>query len=260
MTAAAADASIQKASEKINEASDLVQKLYDGVNQLLSWVPDAFAHLIEPIKKGMEEFGKFHAKIFDEIKQFLTERGSPSRLREVAEQWTSQVAKQLGTIAGDLKLDKHRSNIEWEGRAAEAYKALIPGQVGAVNGVKGATDKMVLALDSLANAIEMFWVSITIAFTSFVVGLFAALAGIAGVVTAPPAIVALSSVAVVVVGLITAAITALVSTIQPINSQAKSTKKNVDELGNKWAKPNNNVELDDGSVSDGDGSNWEARR
>ena len=260
MTAAATDAIIEKANEKITEANDLVNKLYDGVNKLLSWVPDIFAHLIEPIKKAMEEFGKLHERIFKEITQFLTDRGSPSRLREVAGQWTSKIAKQLGTVAGDLKLDKHRSNIEWEGRAAEAYKALVPGQVDAVNGVKGAADKMVLTLEALANAIEMFWVSVAIAITTFVVGLFAAIAGIAGVVTAPPAIVALSSVAVVVVGLITAAITAIVSTIQPINSQARSIKKTVDELGNKWAKPNNNVELDDGSVRDGDGSNWEARR
>ncbi len=42
--------------------------------------------------------------------------------------------------------------------------------------------------------------------------------------------------------------------------QAKSTKKTVDELGDKWAKPNTNVELDDGSVSDGDESNWEVRQ
>lgn len=32
----------------------------------------------------------------------------------------------------------------------------------------------------------------------------------------------------------------------------------VDHL-DTWAKPTN-VELDDGSVSDGDGSNWEARQ
>lgn len=258
MTTAAADATIQKAAEKITEANDLVNKLYEGVNQLLSWVPEMYVPLIEPIKKGMEEFGKLHMKIFEEINQFLTERGSPSRLREVAGQWTAQATK-LGAISGDLNLDKHRTNIEWEGRAAEAYKALVPGQVSAVNGVKGAADKVVLTLDALANAIEMFWVSIGIAVTTFAVGLFAALAGIVGVVTAPPAIVALTSVAVVVVGLITAATTAIVSTIQPINSQAKAVQKTVDELGDTWSKPSNGVELGDGTVRDGDDSNWEAR-
>ncbi len=145
-----------------------------------------------------------------------------------------------------------------EGRAAEAYKALVPGQINAVNGVKGAADKMVLTLDSLANAIEMFWVSIGIAVVTLAVGLTAALAGICGVVTAPPAIVALTSVAVVVVGLITAAVSALISTIQPINSQAKAVQKTVDELGDTWSKPTNGVDLGDGTVRDGDESNWEA--
>ena len=45
-----------------------------------------------------------------------------------------------------------------------------------------------------------------------------------------------------------------------VSSQAKSIQKTVDELGDKWAKPNSSVELDDGSISDGDGSNWEVRQ
>ncbi|MEB3367543.1 WXG100 family type VII secretion target [Saccharopolyspora mangrovi] len=256
---AAADSTIQMATEKLTEARDLVNQLYDGVNQLLSWVPEMFVHLIDPIKKGIEEFGKFHMKIFEEIKQFVTQPGSPGALREVSERWTSQVAGKLGNIAGELGLDFHRTNIEWEGRAAEAYKALVPGQVKAVNGVKGAADSMVTTLGTLANAIESFWVSILIAITTFVGGIIAAIAGIAGVVTAPPAIVALTSVSVVVIGLITSAINALVSTIQPINLQAKSIAKTVDELGDKWRKPENNVEMGDGTVRDGDESNWEAR-
>lgn len=260
MTTSTGDDVLHQVSGKITEVQELMQKLYDGVDQLLSWVPEAFVHLIEPIKKGMEEVGKLHRQMFDELMRIWDRRGSPSLLREKSQQWSDLVSGKLGAVAGDLKLDRHRSAIEWEGRAAEAYKALVPGQVDAVNGVKGAADKMVVALDALANAVEMFWVSVIMAVVTFLVGLGAAIAGVAGVVTAPPGIVVFFSFATVAVGLITAAVGAFYATVQPINTQTKSVQKTIDELGGKWSTADNGVDLSDGSVSDGDRSNWEVRR
>lgn len=259
MTAATGDDVIHMVSGKLTESQEMVQKLYDGVDQLLSWVPEAFMHLIEPIKKTVEEFGKLHVKIFEEIGEFLTKRGEIDLLRTVSEQWSDRVAAPLKDVSGALNLDKHRSNIEWEGRAAEAYKALVPAQAGAVTSLQGAADKMVTALDSLANAIEMFWVAVGVAVVTFVVGLVAAIAGLAGIVTAPAAIAGACGVVSVVLGLIGAAVTAFYATVQPINSQIKIIRSVTDGLGGKWATPDNGVDLSDGSASDGDRSNWEVR-
>ncbi|MGW0890613.1 hypothetical protein [Saccharopolyspora sp. NPDC002578] len=259
MTAAAGDDVIHMVSGKLTEVQEMVQKLYDGVNQVLSWVPEAFLRLIEPIKKGMEEFGKIHLKIFEEINEFVQKPGQVDLLREISKQWSDQVSASLKDVAGAINLDKHRSNIEWEGRAAEAYKALVPGQSGAVTSIQGAADKMVTALDSLANAIEMFWVAVWVAVVTFAVGLVGAIAGLAGIVTAPAAVVGIAGVASVVVGLIGAAVTAFYATVQPINSQVQIISSAIDGLGEQWTKPNNGVDLGDGSASDGDGSNWEVR-
>ncbi|MCA1189405.1 MULTISPECIES: WXG100 family type VII secretion target [unclassified Saccharopolyspora] len=259
MTTATGDDVIHMVSGKLTEVQEMMQKLYDGVNQLLSWVPEAFMHLIEPIKKGMEEIVKLHKQMFDQIMQTVERAGSPGLLRAASQQWADLVAEKLGTVAGDLKLDKHRTNIEWEGRAAEAYKALVPGQADAVNGTKSAADKMVTALDTLANAVEMFWISIGIAVVTFLGGLATAIAGCIGVVTAPPGLAFGVSVGVAAIGLATAAFSAFIGAIQPINSQMKSAQKTIDELGGKWATPENGVDLSDGSSSDGDESNWEAR-
>ncbi|WP_243789911.1 hypothetical protein [Saccharopolyspora gloriosae] len=259
MTAAAGDDVIHMVSGKLTEAQEMVHKLYDGVNQLLSWVPEAFMHLIEPIKKGMEEFGKLQLKVFEEIYEFIENRGNIGLLREMSEQWSGQVSAPLKSIAGALNLDKHRSNIEWEGRAAEAYKALVPGQAGTVTGVQGVADKMATALDALANAVRMFWVSIAFAVVLFAVGLAGAIAGLAGIATALPAVAGLAGVITVVLGLIGSAVTAFITTVQPIKSQVKVLQGALDGLGETWSKPGNGVDLSDGSASDGDASNWESR-
>ncbi|GAA3365821.1 hypothetical protein [Saccharopolyspora gregorii] len=259
MTAATGDDAIHMVSGKLTEVQEMVQKLYDGVNQLLNWVPESFMHLIEPIKKGLEEFGKLQMKIFEEIYEFLQKPGEVDLLRGVSKQWSAQISTPLKSVAGSLNLDKHRSNIEWEGRAAEAYKALVPGQAGAVTGIQGVADKMVTALDSLANAIEMFWVAVWVALVTFAVGMASAIAGLAGIVTAPAAIAGILGVLVVVVGLIGAAVTAFYATVQPINSQIEVIGSALDGLGDEWTKPDNGIDLSDGSASDGDASNWEAR-
>lgn len=180
----------------------------------------------------------------------IIEPGNPAALREASEKWTSEVSKMLGTIAGELNLDNHQTKIEWEGRAAEAYKGLVPEQVEGVNGLESVSDHMVSALDELANTIVTFWVAIGVAVVTFVVGMVAAIAACVGVVTAPAGIAAAVGVAAVCLGLVTAAITALVAMIQSISSSAKSTKQQVDELGSTWEKS-------DAGVDYGDESNWE---
>lgn len=244
------DSAIDKAVQKMQEAEGKVQELFDAVDKVLSWVPDMFAHLIEPIKKGCEELSKKIQEMWDKVTEFMGQRGSPSALREAREKWTSEVGKPIGKTAGDLNLDNHKTKIEWEGRAAEAYKGLVPKQVDGLNGLKSASDRMVLSLDSLANAIETFWVAVGIAIATFVIGIIAAIAACAGIVTIPAGVAVAMGVVGVVIGLIGAAITAILGAIQPINSAAAATKKEVDALGTTWGKSKSGVDL-------GEESNWD---
>lgn len=107
------------------------------------------------------------------MNQLFEQPGNSDRLREAGAQWAGDIGNILGDIAGDVSLDKLRTNIEWTGRAAEAYKATVPAQGEALNGLKDLALEMRTSLDGLAQSIDNFWLAMKIAFATFVVAVVA---------------------------------------------------------------------------------------
>ena len=259
MTAPALDPLVQEAYEKLREIQQKVDEFFDKVNSVLSWVPFFLSYLIEPIRAGIEALNAKLREFWDRANQLFQQPGSPSRLDEVAQLWVSEVAEPVAAIAGTVSPDKMRTNVEWVGRAAEAYRSTVPAQVSGLNGIKDIANQMRTSLNLLANSVENFWLAIGIAFATFIVGAVGAIIAAATVVGVPAAIAAIATAVGVSIGLIAAAVVSLKSHINTIELQQAAIAQKVTDLGTHWANSDVGA-MSDASVADGDASDWRVNR
>ncbi len=241
---------IDEAVETADEIERKIQEFFDKVNDVISWVPWPFDDLIEPIEQGMAQLREKMQEFWDRLTDFLTNRGDPNKLKQFADEWRESIGNRIGEIAGDIKLTQMRSNIEWEGRAAEAYKTIVPPQSEGLEGIKSLAVQINTSLKSLANGIEDFWTAILIAFGTFVVAIAAAIIGAVTVVGIPAAIVAVLVAVGACVALIATAITSRDAVEDTIKAEQDTIAQGTHDIGTQWTKS---------KTSMSDPGDWEAR-
>lgn len=229
---------IEQANDKIHELDQKIDDFFGKVNDVLSWVPGFLSDLIQPIEDGLNALRQKVQEFFDRVNQLFAQPGSPTRLHQVAEDWVNMVGNVVGDIAGRISLDKLQTNLDWQGRGAEAYKATVPAQVSGLNSVKDLANQLRSSLDNLGNGIESFWTVIASAIIGFIVSAAVAIVGACTVVGIPAAIVAILSGAGVSIALITTAIVSLQSLTNTISTEQNTIAQKVHDLGDQWAKSN----------------------
>lgn len=236
MTAAIGDDPIiDQTIGKLNEVERLVQQLFDKVNDVLSWVPGFLSDLIEPVRKGMNDLSNKMAEFWASCKHFMTDRGSPSTLKATAASWSDGVGNPIGDLAGAISLDKLKTEIEWQGRGAEAYKATVPAQVSGLNALKDLGLQIRNSLINLANGIDSFWTQLIGVVTGLLIALGVAVVSAATVVGLPAAIVVLlGAVGAGVAGVITA-ISAVDSLTATVANEQQGILDKVKALGSTWS-------------------------
>lgn len=167
----------------------------------------------------------------------------------------NQVGNPTHDIAGGIALPKLRTYLEWDGKAAEAYKALVPAQAEGLAGIKGLAEQLRTSLTNLGNAIESFWTAVLIALGAFFVASVAAVVEAAGIVTLPAAIPTLLGAAGAAIALIATTVASTMSMIDTIGTEQTAIKQKIHDLGDKWTR--SNVDLGDATTRDGDASNWQ---
>ncbi|SFT47496.1 hypothetical protein SAMN04487904_102355 [Actinopolyspora lacussalsi subsp. righensis] len=243
-------------NDKANEVDVKIKEFFDKANDILSWVPDAFSHLIDPVKKGLHDISQKMQEFWNDVKRFLiTERGEPDALKGAGDQWMSQVGDPVHDTAGDIALPKLRTYLEWEGKASEAYKALVPAQAEGLKGIKGLAEQLRTSLTNLGNAIESFWTAVLIALGAFVVAIVAAIVEACGIVTLPAAIPTLLGAVGAAIGLIATAVSSTMSMVDTINAEQTAINQKIRDLGDEWTR--SNADLSDATTNDGDASNWQ---
>ncbi len=231
-------AAIRQANDKLDKLQQKIDEFFEKVNDTLSWVPDWASNLIEPIQHGMHDLRQKINEFWDRVNQLMNQPGSPTRLHQVAEDWINKVSNVIGEVAGKISLDKMQTNLDWEGRGAEAYKATVPEQVDGLNSVKDLASQLRSSLDNLGNGIEAFWTAMAIAAGAFAVGATSAIIGAGTVVGIPAAIAALTGAAGVAIGLVSTAVTSLQSLTNTISTEQTTISQKVHDLGESWASSN----------------------
>ena len=119
-------------------------------------MPPPLENMIDPIVQGMRLLSEKVAELWDQVGHLIDQRGDPDRLKQVGEQWVAQVGNVLGDIAGTIALDKLRTTVEWEGRAARTYHSAVSPQAGGLNRSRTSPTRCAARSTALANAIEGF--------------------------------------------------------------------------------------------------------
>lgn len=246
---------VLQAKEKLDDVDHNIKRFFDVVNATLSWVPPPLQWVIDKVEEGVRWLNEKISEFWDRVSQLWHQPGDSDRLRQVGTGWVEQVGNKLGDIAGNVTLDKMRTNIEWEGRAARAYSATVPPQSQGLNAVKDVANQMRASLNSLANSIDAFWIAMGVALATLIVSAIGAIAAAFTVVGVPAAIAAIAGGLTVAVGIVGATIMALESHTNTIETEQNAIMQKIHDIGREWTMPNVG-DLGDASVTDGDGSDW----
>lgn len=241
---------IDQAVGKADEIERKIQEFFDKVNDVISWVPWPFDDLIEPIEQGLAKLRQKMQEFWDRLTDFLTNRGDPEKLRQFADEWRETIGNRIGEIAGSIELVRMRSNIEWEGRAAEAYKTIVPPQGEGLEGVKSLAIQINTSLKSLANGIEDFWSALLMAFGIFLVAIIGAIFGVLSIVGIPAAIAAVLVAVGACVNLVTTAITERDAVEDTIKAEQDTIAQGTHDIGTEWMRS---------KTSMSDPGDWEPR-
>lgn len=245
----------RQVEQKQRDAQQNVKDFFDQVDRLMSWVPAPLEYMIDPIVQGMRLLSEKVAELWDHVGHLIEQWGDPDRLKQVGEQWVAQVGNALGDIAGTVAMDKLRTTVEWEGRAARAYHSVVPAQAAGLNAVKDIANQMRTSLTALANAIESFQLLMLFAWISFGIGAVGALMAAASVVGTPVGIAALSGACGAAITLISTAVLGMQAQVNTIETEQTAIMQKVHDLGSDWAMPDT-AAMRDASGTDGDGSDW----
>lgn len=250
---AGGDQIIQDVHDLAQQIENKIQDLFNGINDVLSWVPDFLSDLIQPIKDAVNTFDQSLQDFWNHINTVLSEPGSPDALNRAAQAWTNQVENIVTSVAGTLSPDQLQSGNDWTGIAANAYKATIPVQTSALGAIKTAANQMATSLTTMANALNSFYTALKVALASFLVAIVAAIAACCTVVGTPAGITALITFAGACVTAIGAEIKALVD----ISNSANTTNTTiVQTLNDNTTFPNGSWPVSTADMSDDHGG-WQ---
>lgn len=197
---------LRRVREALDEIPKQFQRLVDNINSVLGWLP---GFIMDRIRDALNAVADFIGKVLTEIGKFVTQPGVPWTLWNHGNSWTDDVGAKASNWQEAFTLGAMKTDDEWSGGAANAYKNVLPQQKAALAAVKAACDEVDDVLTKMAIAIGVAWLAVVTAVVSFVIELTAEGAAAATGAGAPPAAAAAGVSAAKVWGLVSAALAVL---------------------------------------------------
>lgn len=176
----------------VDKIYDKIQDLQNAVNDALDWVPFFLDWITDRIRDLWNDLMDKVKSILEPVQFVLSNLGEPSTLSSTGDKWSSQVGAPVSARVGLADLGSLAVDDNWKGSAADQYKQKAPLQKTALTNVKAQfTDGISGALKDVGSAIQLFFGLMVAAITAFVAAIVVAIAACFGLVTIPPAILAL---------------------------------------------------------------------
>lgn len=248
----------------LSEAGKAVDGIVGNAETFLSGLPDFVAG---DLPAAVADLRRRSAELIDSVNDQLATVGDPALLRATAEHWSAMVGGLVSRISGTVDLDDSGINEKWTGEAAIAYRETLSAQKTAIDTVtmisKGITD----VLNDLADGISAYWTQVSAAMLGYGAVIAGAAVTAATGVGAPAgvafALLAASS-AITALGVALNGLTTVTNTAIASNSALMTRFDDGTGFRNgAWPRstaldPSSPAatNLADGSLSDGDDTNW----
>ncbi len=254
MTAESADELGQKVRDIHKKIDEIIEACRKAIEKTLGWVPDSLAHLVAPISLGLDKLIETANWVMDWLAE-LFRPANLENLRKLGEDWTDQIKTPLGDTAESLGPNNLMGNVQWTGRAAKAYGNLIPNQIEGLASLQGIAERIRASVNSMTDAFEAYRTAVTAIGVAFLAAIVSAFATFLTVATAA---VGMAEVVMVTAALVTAISYfgwQVATTYQALESQQRDLRQEASDITTRWSKSKFS-DLSDGSVSDGDKSEW----
>lgn len=247
---------LAKVERLTRDVDSHIGALFDRCNRAMRFLP---ADLDEVLRDALGRLRKLIADFCAEYAKIVNNPGWPPGLRNTGDDWTSKVGGPISGLVGKLAPDQLRIDNHWQGRAADAYAAVLPSQQKAMEAIKETANALHANLTKAGAAILSLWLGLIIAIGAFVVELFAEASAATTVVGAPPAAAAAGLSTAKVIGVVVSCVSLFVAFAGLIMESMTTLKQTLHDNtafpGGGWPRSTTS-DLNDGSLSDGDSTDW----
>jgi hypothetical protein len=215
---------------------DLVEILANTVNAALSGLSWLLGWIADKVRDGWNWFMSKLTEFWDWLTNILGNMGDGDALTRTADAWSNDVAAPTSKEVGLADLGTLLVDNNWQGKAADTYKGIVPLQKTALDKIKtNFTDGISLALSQLRTAIATFKGAMIVALAALAAGIIGAIAS-SGTVFGLPAAPFIAAGAVAIAS---AAIYYGVTNLQSASASANSLMRqkladNAGYPGGKW--------------------------
>lgn len=250
---------LAKVERLINDVDTHVTTLFDRSNRAMSFLPGGLG---EALGDALLRLRDLISKFFVEYAKIALNPGWPFGLMGAADDWTGKVGGPISGLSGRLAADQLRIDNHWRGRAADAYASVLPSQQKAIEAIKATTDVIHTNLTKAGWGIFALWAGLILAIGAFVLELIAEAAAAATVVGVPPAAagagLSTAKVIGVVVGCVGFFVTFAGLIVDSMATLNQTLHADAAFPGGRWPRSTTS-DFDDGSLSDGDTTDWRIR-
>lgn len=177
---------IQKIEEKLRQINDIVNRVRDKINSLLSHVPGFLHWAVSKIQDLWNQFCAKMSEFWDWFTDKLAYAGDPFILQDTGDKWNTKLGGPAHKRAKEVDSDDLLVDDIWTGTGAEAYKSKIDGQKEALDSVgQNYATAVQSALNGMKTGIWVFWIGIVVALVILVAGVIIGAAADASIIGLP---------------------------------------------------------------------------
>lgn len=245
----------RKTEELVRKSDELIARL----RHWASWLGPLGHSIGEVLAQIPPRIHDFVAWLVD----LFANPGVPWTLWNHGNDWSGPpVAGKLSNLVGKATLDETRVDDAWQGPAADAYKNTLPRQKEALGKLVTFAQQIDDALTKMGIAIGALWLAILTAITAFVIEVIVESGAAATGVGAPAAAGGLAASVAKVLAIVSGALDlffafVVANTLPVLKQLHQNLNDNSSFPDGNW--PRSTTDLSDGSLSDGDTTDWRVR-
>jgi hypothetical protein len=258
-------AGVGQFDELIHRAQDGLDRITRAINVLLAncrRLGPLLATIGRALNAALHRLVELVRRVAVEVGRLLSEPGNPRVLWETGQRWIDEVGGAVSGTAGTFTTDFLHGDDVWKGPAADAYAKTLPPQKAALEGVHAAAGELGDSLQEVAAAMVAFWVTLVAAMLVYVGEMVASCAATSTIAGAPAGVATAAAATTKFIGIFGGAVTAFAAFLgATLHAHMRLSGELADDT--PFAGPpaghwpvSTTTSLSDGSMSDGDDSDW----